>query len=273
MANLILLWDDAITEIASVDIESHSTEVTGYVAENLLDRDRQTVFKSSVTDPADALVEFDLKSDVVIKGFALLNHNASTIGADTLSVNYHTQAEGAGASNEWFTTTVSSAVGDDDFFIVPASSITARYVRVFLHNANSSGTYMGRVFLARETYDYAKGLRIGSSKGGISPVDILETRGGKEHRILRGSRRKRLMASIPPNSGIATDRTNLVNLLDHIEGNYKSFVHSWPYGTTMYTGSNRYGMAVHARWANPEWLYQMLVQGAASLPIDTIEDK
>ena len=269
MSNMIFLWNDAITETASVDIQGHSTEVAGYVAENLLDDDRQTCFMTSATGD-DVYIEVDLQSNHTIVGFALLNHNAGTMGVSNFTIKYGTSSP---ASTTLLEASVSSYLGDDDFFVYPVSGVTARYVRYEFDSVDASpDLYMGRMFLAQSAYNYTYGLRIGAQKGVIGNTDIISTKGGTEHRTLRGSQRKRLSAVIPNNSGMATDRAALISLLEHVKGNYKAFVHSWPYGTTSYSGNNRYGQAVHARWANPEWLYSMLAAGGADIPIETIED-
>ena len=272
LANLALMWDDAVTEISGVVIASHSTEVSGYPAENLLDANRQNVFQSSVTAPTDAYIEFDLLSDVTIKGLAICNHNAETIGADSLTVKTHTSAQGAGATTTWFSVNT-SAFGDDDFFCVPANNVTGRYVRVTLDNPDSSGTQIGRVFLARSIYDCGTSLRVGAQKGWRSSVEIMETPGGVEHRFSRGSRRKRLSAVIPNQSGIATIRTQINNLVQHVEVAEKAFIHSWPYGATLGVQSlnSLFGMAVHARFFGDEYMETLQVAQGLEIPFNTIE--
>ena len=272
IANLVLLWNDAVTEIPSVVISAHSTETAGFVAENLLDVNRQNVFSASPGGyPADNVhVEFDLLSATAIKGFALLNHNMGTRGVSTCTIRADNSTPATTARASF---SVSAVCGDDDFFMAFTATQTYRYWRVEWDSVDAAALYMGRVFLAQDLYDCGTSIRVGAQKGWQSSVEILTTPGGVEHRFARGSRRKMLSATLPNQTGITTIRTQVNNLVEHVEVQEKPFVHSWPYGSSVGVlgSATLYGMAVHARFISPEYLETLMVATGVEIPFNTIE--
>lgn len=267
MSNLLLLWDDAVTEISGVTIEGHSTETSGFVAENLLDTSRQTCFKVNAAGD-DINVGFDLGAAYTIKGIGLLNHNADNRGVSNMIVKYG--AATLGASSTLATFDVATKIGDDDFVFMFNAGVSSRYWWLEFDSVDGAGLYMGRIFLAREAYDYTGAVLSPMPKGYLHVEDILETKGGVEHGISRGSLRKRMMPVIPPVAADAA-RAEIISLIEHVELNHKKFVTSWPYGTTQYAGANRYGLGVHARFNLSEWQYQCITNAKSQLPLDMVE--
>ena len=156
MANVIFMWDDAVTEIPAT-IEDHSTEVSGFAAENLLDADRQTCFKTSATGD-NVFVEFDLASAVAVKGFSIHNHNANTKGVSNLIIKRKATTP---ADSQYVAFAASTVTGDDDFFYKFSATQTYRYWRIEFDSVDSSGLYMGRIGLWREAYQLDNGIHKG----------------------------------------------------------------------------------------------------------------
>jgi len=265
MANVVLMWDDAITEIAATHIQTHSDETSGFAAENLLDSDRQTCYKASNTGDANVVhVRFDLGAIYSIAGFSIHNHNAGTKGVSNILVKASNDID------EGFTKAtydVSTYVGDDDFFHYFDSASSRRYWKIDFQSVDSAGLYIGRIGLWQSAYQLSRGIMPGSSKGYSHLEDVLTTKGGINHRISRGGLKRHFTGLVDTSS--AAELAELEALIEHTEVNHKPFCTSWPGGTTSYTGANIYGAGVHAvidaeRW---EYIMQVAGRGAPYLPI------
>ena len=267
MNNLLLLWDDAVTQIDGVTIEAASAAVSGFAAANLLDTSRQTCLKFSGSGD-DIHVGFDLGAAYTIKGFGLHNHSIATADVSVMDIRY--DAATYAGSTPYGVTFGPAETGDDDFVCMFSAGISSRYWWFGFDSVASAALYIGRIFLARQAYDYTEGILSPGLKGYMHVEDILETKGGIEHRISRGSLRKRMTFMLPP---LTSDpaRAQIVSLIEHVELNHRAFVTSWPYATTEYTGISRYGLGVHARFVDAEWTYECLVAGKSRIPLNLVE--
>ena len=263
MGNVILLWDDAASD-GTTTIHTHSTETSGYVAESLLDTDRQTCFMTTAT--GTVLVSFNLQSPQTIKYISIHNHNMSTKTCTTFDI--YRSADGSA----WtlVTSWPLSDIGNDDF-MVPingGTGLSYQYWKLEF-TGTDAGFYLGRVFLARSYYELPKGIAVGSEKGYLKNESVILTPGSIEHRMSKGPKRRVLRAMIP--SAETAVRDQIAAMVDSCDVNDKCFVMSWPGGTTLYTGVNRYGAAVHARLNVEAWLYAMKWAGLTDLPLDAVE--
>lgn len=267
MANAVFMWDDAVTEISGVTIAGHSTEHAGYEAENLLKPNRHTVFMTTATGD-NVNVGFNLQSSQAILGLSIHNHNMNTKDVSNFTIRYGNAS--FGSASVYVGWVVATVIGDDDFFYKFQSALNTQYVWLEFDSIDAVDLYVGRVGLWRSAYQLETGLGLGSSKGYSHIEDILPTKSGVEHAISRGSIRRRFNAAV--NYASTTERTNITNLIEHVGLNHKAFCTSWPFGTTLLTGTNIYGAAVHAKIPVSDWEYMMHVASRTSWMLPIRED-
>ena len=263
MANLIFLYDDAVLDSGTTIGAGHSTEVAGYVAENLLDADRQTAFKTSDSGTIDFY--YDLQSAKAIKAVSIHNHNAYTLG--TLNFTPYRSANGA----DWTSIAaygVSSYVFDSDFFAVFGATQTYQYFKFEFSSVDAANFFIGRACLWREVYDIPNGADE-LVRGYLHDEEVMRTKGGAEHRNSRGPLRKVMEGSLKFSA--TAKRDAILALVEQVELNHKTFVTSAPFGTTGYTAGSRYGMAIHSKFDMDEWAYQMALSSRTHIPLRIVE--
>lgn len=240
IGNLGIGYDDA-TLLSAASIASHSAEDSDYPAENLLDGNPSTRWKC--TDTGTIHVEFDLGSSHMIKGIALINHNAMDVitSGSQLVVKY------GGVSNPSdvaITDNVLVCIGSDDFIHIfnPDSTYTGRYWRIEITNVGTSGFMIGRIYLFRGLFHYDGGLALGLTGGWQHDCDILKTKGGTEYRISRGRVNTSFQGRIP----MATSQlqSDLLSLIE-TAGCDQAIVSTVATGENIYSGDNIYGRAIY----------------------------
>lgn len=264
MVNFILGWNDRII-LDSASISDSSTADSGYPAENLLDADRQTCFKTS--DTGTVYVEFDLgASHGTVDGFAILNHNLGTKSSGSLLVK---AANTTPAGMQLTSYATNTYVADDDFFGCFASAQNYRYWRFEITSVDAAGLYIGRIYLFGDLFDYADGVRLESQYGYRQIEDIVITKGGDEYRVARGGPRLVLACILPRLNG--TDRSALEQCIEDVKLRHDTVISSMPFGSTSYTGAYRFGRAVHARFEGEELILQPDVGLRTTVPVVLVE--
>ena len=267
IANFYVMWDDAIVGITGAAIVAAGTSTCDatYPNTNLLDGRRDTVAK--FTGTGTIKIAFDLLTAQNVYGVGIHNHTANTHAATTVALRYGSDGVNWTEDRNF---TIASTVGDDDVFAVFATSPrNYRYFQVQFSDAVTANLTVGRIYLARAVYDFGATLQVGTRKGYVKRCDVTETKGGVEFRLGRGRLRRRIVGVIPGRESAA--RSQMKSIITACDLNEKPLVTSSPYGTTVVSGTNYYGAAIHGRFASEEWLPAYGVLSIADLPVDIIE--
>jgi hypothetical protein len=276
IANWIFAWDDAIEAlIGTASIYSHSTEVAGFAAENLLDADRQTCFKTSATGTVN--VTIDLGAAGVgtavqqIYGIGILNHNSYDVSASGSLV----YASGSDSPTTGFISAIAqyarTGTGNDDFFGATSAAAAAaphRYWKLEMTQALANWR-IGRLYLARSLYQLPNGVAQGFTRGYRKPGLTHMTPGGIRHHISQGQKLRVLNGAII--SAKPAVRAQIKALIESCEVNDKCFIMSDPFGTTTFSGDNRYGSGIHACIDSDEWTHSVKVESNSDIPLSILE--
>lgn len=239
-----------------------SSTATGYNVNALGDTDRQTVhMPGAVTSYG---IEFRWAASQTIKGIAICNHNLYSMGI----TNFQWQRYSGGwITEETVTLATLADSGDDDFFLY--SSCSSDRVRLLINSSGSlSGTYIGRIFIADNTFyvgDTSHAFPVeGSGAGSIKQGERFQTLTGLEHSTPRGGRTQRHVWAF---DRLGSTDAGYFKWLDEELGFDETFILSDPEEA----GDKDYGRAIHVRMTSPNFFRNWQVASREACLLDVTE--